>query len=238
MGESNHIATQNFQKMEELCDELIDGGIGVELAAVIGKAGRGKTYSAERIFSKTSTTTYLHCGIKWSVAKLLREIAFVLNGTRPRFRDICEQIIKDEMAAQRRILLVDDAHRLNINCLNVLRDIHDLTGAPILMIGEEHLKGKIYRENGLKSRVRKILYFEPISQADIVVYYSKQHKERLQPDQSLKLLRSAAGDFRYIILSAVFLRRIQKSSGINTITDSVMSEVCKEIEKARAEGKE
>lgn len=229
----DHVPTQNYQKLRELCSDLLSGGVGVELAAAIGKAGRGKTDSAEKIYTEMPSTVYIHCGVKWSVPRLLREITFALSGTKPRLRDVCEQIIIDEINLHRRILFVDDAHRLSTHCLNMLRDIHDLSGAPVLMLGEEHLKTKIYRENGLKSRVRKILRFEPITASDIMVYYQKVHEENLQKSHLDRLLKSSDGDFRYIILSAVYLRKIQKASGINAITDRIIEEVCKEIEEGK-----
>ena len=50
------IATQNFQKMQALCDELLGPALGVEMAAVTGRAGRGKTTAAERIYAANENT--------------------------------------------------------------------------------------------------------------------------------------------------------------------------------------
>jgi len=228
------ISTQNYQRTQALCDELLGVALGVEMAANLGRAGRGKTTAAERIFTANPNTVYVLYHEAWSHTELLREIAFRLCGTRPRFRQTCFEMIQTEIGNRRRIIMVDEADRMNLKCLNVLRNIHDVCKTPILLIGEEDLKTKMVRERRLISRLRDTIWFEPVSQADVVVFYRKALDQQLLPDSATKLLRNAKGDFRNVLTQAVKAERIMKASGIDAITERIVDEICKNGKGQRA----
>jgi len=221
------INTKNYQRTQALCDELLGAALGVEMAAILGRAGRGKTTAAEKIFSMNQNTVYVLYHEAWSHTELLREITFRLCGTRPRFRQICFEMIQTEIGNRRRIIMVDEADRMNLKCLNVLRNIHDVCKTPILLIGEEDLKTKMERERRLISRLRDMICFDAVSQADVVVFYRQALDQQLAADSAIKLLRNAQGDFRAVLTDAVKTERIMKASGINVITERIVDEVCK-----------
>lgn len=223
------IPTQNFQKFDRLCEELLSSSVGIEMAAVIGRAGRGKSTSAERVVTMNPNVIYVLYKEGDSHLDLLREIAFVLTGgTRPRYRQRCFEIIQGDLAQRRRIIIVDDADRMNTRCLNGLRNIHDICHVPILLVGEEALAGNLSRERRLISRTRDVLHFEPVRQPDIVVFYRKALGLDLAPELAVKLLRHSDGDFRAVLKDAIKAERVMAASGIKKITEQVVNEVCKE----------
>lgn len=221
------VPTVNYQKMKSLCDELLGPALGVELSAVLGRAGRGKTTAAEKIFTNNPQTVYVLYQEGWTFLELLREIAFRLCGLRPRFRQVCFEMIQKELASHRRVIMVDEADRMNLKCLNILRNIHDICKVPIMLIGEESLEGNLRTERRLISRVRNTIVFEPVTQADVVVFYSDSIEQKLTPDMAAALLKYSGGDFRRVLTSAVQAERIMKASGMSTITDAVVKEICK-----------
>ena len=221
------INTKNYQRMTALCEELLGACLGVEMAAVVGRAGRGKTTAAERIFTTNPNTVYVLYHEAWSFSELLREITFKLCGTRPRFRQQCFEMIQTEIGNKRRIIMVDEADRMNLKVLNVLRNIHDVCKTPILLIGEEDLRNKLSRERRLISRMRDMLSFGPVIQADVVVWYRQAMDMSLPPDLAAKLLSHAQGDFRNVLTDALAVERIMQASGIGAITERVVDEVCK-----------
>jgi len=221
------IATRNYQKMQALVGELMGPALGVEMAAILGRAGRGKTTAAETIFSRNDSTVYVLYHEDWSYTELLREIAFRLCGTRPRYRQICFEMIANEIANRRRIIMVDEADRMNLKCLNVLRNIHDVCKTPILLIGEEDLKNKLGRERRLVSRLRDTISFEAVNQADVVVFFKNAVDMQITTDMAARLLKHSQGDFRNVLTDAVAVERIMSASGIESVTDRVVDEVCK-----------
>lgn len=221
------VPTQNFQRFQTLCNELLADSLGVEMAAVLGSAGKGKTSSAWRTFTMNPQTVYVLYQQGHNYLSLLREIAFRLAGVKPRFRDACFETIQNELARQRRIIMVDEADSMNLKCLNGLRNIHDICKVPILLIGEESLMSNLSRERRLISRVREIITFEPVSQPDVVIFYRKCLDLALTPEHSARLVRHSRGDFRVVMTDAVHLEKLMRVSGLDSITDALIDEVCK-----------
>ena len=221
------VPTQNYQRMDALCSELLGPVLGVEIAAVTGRAGRGKTTAAERIYAINPNTVYVLYQEGWHFLELLREVAFRLCGTRPRFRQACFEMIQTELATRRRIIMVDEADRMNLKCLNVLRNLHDICKAPVLLIGEEVLTNHLGAERRLISRVRDMVSFGPVTQADVSVFFVQAMGQRPSPESVAKLLKHSRGDFRRVLTAAVEAERIMKASGLSTITDAAINAICK-----------
>jgi len=221
------IATENYQKTSELVNELIATAYGVEMAVITGRAGRGKPTAAERIYATNPGTVYVLYQEGWSYIELLREITFRLCGTRPRYRQTCFEMVANELAAKRRVIMIDEADRMNLRCLNGVRNIHDICRVPVLMIGEEALASHLEAERRLISRVRASIAFAAVSQADVVVFFSQALGQKLTPDYAARLIKHAGGDFRRVLTGAVRAERIMRASGIDTITDAVINAVVK-----------
>ena len=78
------ISTPNYQEFEAMCNDLIGSRVGLDMAAVTGRAGRGKTTAAERYVTMNSHAIYVRFQEWLSHVGLLREIAFEISGSRPR----------------------------------------------------------------------------------------------------------------------------------------------------------
>lgn len=224
------VETQPYRQMKSLIEDLMRSAVGVEMAAVVGRAGRGKTTSAQRIVAQDSRTVYLRFE-EWmsSPVGLIREVAFRLAGLRPHATQACVRLIKEELGRDRRIILVDEADRLNLRHLNALRDIHDVCSCPVVLIGEEPLKANLGRESRLISRTRTTVEFGPAGQADLVVYYKQALGLDVPRDLAPVLLKHSGGDFRRIVNDALALERLLKSNGSGPnppITEALVNAVC------------
>jgi DNA transposition AAA+ family ATPase len=56
---------------------------------------------------------------------VLREIAFELAKVRPTRSDTCLSVIGDEMAKDRRLIIIDEADLLAMNILEMLRNLNE-----------------------------------------------------------------------------------------------------------------
>jgi len=231
MNNDVFIATTNFQKTQTLVSDLLGPATGVDIAAIVGPAGRGKSFITERIYTNNINTLYVLYQEKWSHIELIREITFRLSGTRPRLRQTCFDIIQDEIRERRRLIMVDDGDRANSACLNVLRNIHDILKVPILVIGEPFLERKILREKRLRSRTREMLFYSPVSPADVNVFFRKTLGATLTPSQTEKLSKYCEGDFRPLLTASIRAERFMAASGISAMTDRVVDAICKDGRK-------
>lgn len=222
------VRTLNYQAFEELCRELLGPAGGAEMASVVGRAGRGKTTAAERIVTMNPSCVYVLYKEGDSQTDLLREICFTLGGVRPGIRRRCHEMIQEEMAVQRRLVIVDEVDRAPKSCLHTLRNIHDLCRVPILMIGEEHLPKKLASEERLTSRTRRHLPFGPVTQPDVAEFYRSAMGHVPDAADLAALTRHAGGSFRRVFMDAITVERILRASGLPRITADVVREVVKE----------
>lgn len=219
------IATRNYSRFNELCSNLLQTSLGLEMASVTGPAGRGKTTAAMRIATMNPDTVYVRFQGRLSPPALLREVAFALGAVRPRTQETCFEVIQTELEKRRKLLLLDEADRCGLKYLNILRDLHDVCSVPVVLIGEEPLTSRLRQERRLLSRVATELSFDPIKADDVLLFYRQALELPLSRSHSITLARRSGGDFRMMMNDCIRLERVMKVSGVSEITDKLLSEV-------------
>lgn len=219
------IRTGNTKQFEEMCNEMTSAMslIGPSLAMVTGPAGRGKTEAA-RHYAVNSQAIYIPPMNIRSPAMVLREISFELSGMRPSRSDSCLSIIGEEMARNRRLIMVDEADLLEMKCLEMLRNVNERFACPIMLIGEEELKGKIGSRRRLASRMRRRMEFGPISKEDIAFFFLTALGVKAGADVTTAIHKQANGDWRPVLTTAINIERAMKASNLNTITMEMVSD--------------
>jgi len=221
------ISTGNFQKFEAVFNDLRANRYGVDMAAAIGRAGRGKTTACQRLATQYAEAIYVRPLDFGSPVAVLREVAFAVGGVRPRATAACYDVMKSELSNGARVIIVDEADRLGLKHLNALRDVSDHFTAPVILVGEEPLAHKLRQERRLYSRLRDTLTFGPITPPDVLFFYRRALRQALTPAQSARLARHGEGDFRLVIKDALKAERIMTATGLKEINDRVVDEVCK-----------
>jgi DNA transposition AAA+ family ATPase len=220
------ITTANTREGTEIFRELQDpdSSAGPSIAVWCGRAGRGKTHLARKC-ALHFEGLYVRTLPVMTPTMLLREICFELSTLRPRTTESCLEVIREEMGRKRRVFLIDEADLLPMRALETLRGLNELTGAPLILIGEEELKSKIASRRRIVSRVRRSLTFAPVTQADLVLYYARALGVDLSPKVAAILYRSCGGDWRPLIKAALDVERAMKASGLSQVTESLAKEV-------------
>ncbi len=137
-------------------------GIGV----FHGFSGYGKTFSA--IYAAHRTRAYyLEVGESWTKAKFVRQLLIEL-GRDPRgtVADMVELAIQALAMTPGRPLIIDEADWIvKRGYIETVRELHDKSGTPIILIGEELLPSKIA---ALSERTHnRVLDWVPAQPADI-----------------------------------------------------------------------
>lgn len=225
---STFIETSNTKKFTEICDELISpmSMLGPSIAQITGPAGRGKSEAAKH-YSVNSDAVYLPPMNIRTPAMILREICFELAGLRPTRSDACLNIIGDEMSKKRRLIMIDEADLLQMTCLEMLRNVNERFACPILLIGEEGLKGRLGSRRRLVSRIRRRMEFEPISFGDIGYFLKMSLGIKANADVTSAILKHAGGDWRPVLTVAISLDRTMKASNLKDVTVEIVNDVIK-----------
>jgi hypothetical protein len=219
------IETANTRRFNDLCIELADRSslIGPSLAMVTGPAGRGKTEAAKHHATHTDAV-YIPPLNTRTPPMVLREIAFELAKVRPTRSDTCLSVIGDEMAKDRRLIIIDEADLLAMNILEMLRNLNERFSCPILLIGEDELKGKIASRRRLASRIRRKMEFSQVTQQDIAFFFKQSLNVKLPQEVSLLIQQHGRGDWRPVLTAAISIERAMKASNAE-ITEELVKNV-------------
>jgi len=220
------ISTENVNRCSDVCEELesADGKIGPSLAILTGPAGRGKSEFAKH-YGTNSTAVYLPPMNIRTPTMLLREIAFELCAVRPGRSEMCLTIINEEMAKERRLIMIDEADLLPIRILEMLRNVNERSNCPILLIGEEGLKGKVASRRRIASRIRRQAAFGPVEQPDVTLFFRKALSVAITTQAATAILRKANGDWRPILTIALSTERAMRASGLSDVSEKLINQV-------------
>ena len=162
-----------------------------------------------------------------SPTMVLREITFDLSKLRLHRSDACLTVIGEEMVKDRRLIIIDEADLLSMQILEMLRNLNERYACPIVLIGEEELKGRISSRRRLASRIRRKMEFAPVTKEDIAFFFNQSLEVKLPPDAAGLIQRHSSGDWRPVLTLAVAIERAMIASGIKEITAEMVSNVIK-----------
>lgn len=222
------VKTDNVSRFFSLADDLSDpeSSMTSSLGMAIGTAERGKSHAAKKYCEKNDTAVYTLYVDGYSRVQLLRNICHELAGTRPYSFGACVAIIAEFARVSRRLIIIDEADKCPLSILEMLRGINESCQVPILLVGEEGLKGKVDSVPRLRSRIRKpICVFDNIKPGDVSVFYSASCGITLEPALVETLYRRSRGGFRTLVNEALGLAKIARASGLNTITPAMIDKL-------------
>lgn len=198
------IETGNTKIFSDICAEMtsITSMIGPSLSMITGPAGRGKTEAA-RHYAVNSDAIYIPPMNIRTPTMVLREIAFELDRVRPSRSDACLNTIGDQMAKRRRLIMIDEADLLSMDVLEMLRNVNERFACPVMLIGEEGLKGRVESRRRLQSRIRRRMEFGSINQQDIGFFFRQSLGLKINPEITAAIQKYCGGDWRPVLTVAI-----------------------------------
>ncbi len=163
------------------------------LGAVIGEPGAGKTRTIQEILARDRSVIILEAWCRLGASGVLQELCDHLKvSDRGLLRALMKRI-KHKLTDSGRCLIVDDAHTLRFEALDVLRHIYDQTGVGMLLVGigalKRHLTGRSEETEQLASRVSGRIWELPeINESDVEKILGATMAER-ERDAAMRLLR-------------------------------------------------
>lgn len=159
------VALKNVAAFMVMTQQLIDRdphlpGIGV----CHGPSGLGKTYSS--IFAQNKTDAIrVEVGDTWTKRTLLKKILAELGQPvreRMAAADMAEKVIIALSEDPHRPLIIDEADKcVDKNMIETVRELHEHSSAPVILIGEERLPAKLLGVERVHNRVLVWLPAQP-----------------------------------------------------------------------------
>ncbi len=220
------VKTRNVRNFEVLMQGLDLGAGEGRLGLVHGRAGRGKTRTAQWYAAQTGSI-YLRMVTVWRQSELefLRTLCRELGiASPPHRKGPCFVAIIDKLLVAPRPLFLDEIEKLSGHFLDVVRDLSDLATIPIILIGEAELPVVMRRNARVWSRTQQELEFEPITSADIIYYIGESTSQqiKLTPKMVAIIETASAGDFRLVRRALLNLVQIFNAEGSGSITEQMV----------------
>jgi DNA transposition AAA+ family ATPase len=173
----------------------------VRFALVHGPAGVGKTESVMEFarnpaaalaklrqagtqvtWNQKVESTYLQCLPHMDNYQMLIELARVLKASRTINNRYLIHVVRDALALQRRMVVLDEAQRLNLHGLDTAKYLADTTGTTFVLITMDEYVPKIRQWRDIESRIGVIAQVGPVTLEELQRIYEPQgwRKDALQ----------------------------------------------------------
>jgi hypothetical protein len=196
-----------------------------KIGLVYGNAGLGKTKTAIYL-SIQFNTIYIRATNKMTTKWLLEELAKEL-GEIPRFytADIFRQCV-NALKTNPKIIIVGEIDYLLVDfrAIETLRDLHDETSVPIILVGMQLAKHKLKKHTHLFDRISEFYNFKEFEIADI-----KQIVEELSEVEITKevasIIYNKAKSLRKIVEMIDIFENVAQANGLKIIDENITQEV-------------
>ena len=212
------VKTRNVKNFIGLMNNLIDKSNDVpKMGLIYGDPGLGKTQTAVW-WATNNDAVYVRAQNKMTCRWLLEKIVYELGESPSRkMADLIEQCIT-HLRLKPQVIIIDEVDYL-INrhrIVETLRDLHDLTGVPMVLIGMQEAKTKLGKYRHLYDRISEIIEFKPFSKDDLDVIIEELSEIKIT-DEAKEIFFEKINRFRQVIKGISLLENLAKTNGLNKI---------------------
>jgi hypothetical protein len=196
-----------------------------KIGLVYGNAGLGKTKTAIYL-SIQFNTIYIRATNKMTTKWLLEELAKEL-GEIPRFytADIFRQCV-NALKTNPKMIIVDEIDYLlaDFRTIETLRDLHDETGVPIILVGMQLAKHKLKKHTHLFDRISEIYNFTEFEYSDIKQITDEISEVEITKE-AVHIIHNKVKSFRKIVEMIDIFENVAQANCLNVIDENIAKEV-------------
>ena len=210
------IKTKNVKRFVALMDELQKLPSNIpKLALVYGDHGLGKSQTIQWWADKNDSV-YVRATQGMTSRWLLSEIAEELGEEPYWHTQETFELIENYLRQNPKIIIVDEIdYLIEKYTVETLRDLHDKTTCPIVLVGMGSADKKLARYPHLVDRLYKTLKFEQFNSEDITEILQQITDLKFTPD-AINYLATRTNQFRQLVK---LINKIEKLSETNKIDE-------------------
>lgn len=183
------------------------------LMLVTSEPGYGKTRTLHWFATQEEHVIYLRAKSGWTRHWFYTDLLAAIKVVPGRYTEEAFRQTLQELAGLDYVIIIDEVeHALaNGQVIEAIRDLSDLMEIPIVLVGMEHVKGKIARHAQISSRIAAVVEFKPADLADIQSV-AAQLLDGVQIEEPLaqEILRQTKGRMREIMNALGTCERLAK----------------------------
>ncbi|MBR1424714.1 AAA family ATPase [bacterium] len=213
------VKTKNVKSFVSLTTKLMNANNNApKMGLIYGEPGLGKTgvilwWSINQ--DAIIVTAKNGMSARWFLSDLVEEL-----GETPRWNsaDLFKQATA-KLAENPRMLIVDEIDYLinNSKAIETIRDLHDKTGIPVLLVGMGVVDKKLSRYKHLFDRIIEIYKFVPFDLDDVKLIIKTLAEVEID-DEVILYIHKNANRLRQIIKFLTKIENIAKTNDYKVIT--------------------
>ncbi|WP_322895208.1 MULTISPECIES: ATP-binding protein [unclassified Yoonia] len=210
---------RNVASLVELVDRVKHRAHNLPgMATFFGPSGFGKTFAAIHATNKFQAIS-VQVKSTWTKKKLCQAILTEIG--MPHRTTVSDMVddISQHMAVHDQPLLIDEADFLvQRKMIEIVRDIHEGSGAPVILIGEELLPQKLREWERVHGRMLDWVAAEPGNMSD-VKHLARLYVPQVEiaPEVLDALLRASHGSIRRIRVNLDHILELSKKQGLQRV---------------------
>lgn len=219
------VKTNNVKRFITMMNNLQNRAEGVPgMGLVYGEPGLGKSQTINWWAFKNDAIL-VRCTQLMSAKWLLTEILDYMSEIKPYSISDCFNEVIRNLLMTPRVLIVDEIDYLTIDsrAVETLRDIHDKTNVPVILVGMTNANSRLKKFSHLYDRLSEIVKFEKFSKNDIKTIV-KELSEIEMTDCAIKYIYSNISRFRQIVKVINKAEVLAKANGLSSIDEILIKE--------------
>lgn len=213
------VPVKNIARLAEASDALLTRTIGTPgMGLIFGKSGLGKT-TATAWFVNQCNGIYVRGLASWTPTAMLQAILTELSmATTGRCSSLVIRIV-NALKETGRPLFIDEFDYIieNKRMTETLRDIHDLSSVPIVLVGMEGVQRKIQLREQFVNRVAQWVEFKPADYEDCRYLSDSMCEVGIKDELLKKLYQASNGVIRLLVIGLDAIERRARTIGVSLI---------------------
>lgn len=198
---------------------LADRDAGVPgIGLVHGFTGAGKS-TAVTLLVNRSNAVFVRASAVWTPNAMLGALVHELGGQPTGSNAKNFGFIIEQLSREPRPVFVDEADYLlsNVRMLETLRDIHDTTGVPLVIIGMDDIARRITQRPQFHRRITQWVQFRELDLTDMRTLIDHVCEVAITDELAGKLHHAAGGRMGLITVGLARIEAVAKGQGWETV---------------------
>lgn len=169
------------------------------LGLIHGMRGYGKTQFLLWL-AANNRYPYLRAKKDWTPSWVLEDLAVELQiSPKTKKKDMFDDIVAS-LQEYSRLVIIDEVNVPSMACLETLRDLHDISGAPFIFAGHDGIVKRLKSLAALFDRFLYITEFKPLSLEDVKEFASRCMDFPVDEEALVRVLGLTQGNFRKTVV--------------------------------------
>ena len=162
--------------------------------------------------------------VRWLLSELAEEL-----GEEPYWHSQeTFNMIENKLRQNPKTIIIDEVdYLINNNVIEILRDLHDRSGCPMVLVGMANIDKKLSKYPHLKDRIYKSYKFKSYDSQDIKQIISELSEIPITPD-GLEYLATRHNQFRQIVKLINKIEKLAKTNEIKELNEESLRSIFNE----------